>query len=203
MCLSILVATVYHSVLSCVLFLLPFCFYSVLLFLIIRFYHTSTAEYVETYPSQYAAYCAFNYNIDISKVNSLFFIITLQQLLFRSVNSCCCTLMCPHSYRRFLCVFAALHSTVWNQYTFNSCFYDLKHLFAVFSKVASGRKSNKYFITQFFLHGCAFNSCCRPHLACIYQMKSLYLLPQKSRGLQFAGPCQTILRHPQRQTYQT
>ena len=32
------------------LFFLPFCFYRVSLFLIIRFYHTLTAEYVETYP---------------------------------------------------------------------------------------------------------------------------------------------------------
>ena len=46
---------------------------------VVRFYHTSVAEYVEAYTSpqkklqpSLAAYCDFNYNIDISKVNSLF-----------------------------------------------------------------------------------------------------------------------------------
>ena len=74
---------------------------------------------------------------------------------------------------------------------FNSCCYNLKHLFAAFSKVASGRKSNKYFIIPFSLHGWAFNSCCRSHLVCIYQMKSLYPLAQKAEACKL----QTSAKH--------
>ena len=76
---------------------------------------------------------------------------------------------------------------------FNSCCYDLKHLFAVFSKVASGRNSNKYFITSFSLHGLTFNSCCCPHLACIYQLKSLYPLPQKAGACKLQAPAKQYL----------